>query len=402
MKFDEKYMLFDACSYCYGPAGSLSTVLDDLDNTIDIILIGEGSSLELLKEHPIIKRVIEINTEDLYQLETIKDLLLNAALVVTNMNPVLAVYAKSLGVLTVFIDILPWMDASVDSRVNLVGSLYNNKKFMEKLPDAYKYYENIDLNLMQNYLQDFKIDSSIKNYEVIPPLLDDFVFEGLREDCVTNRLLICTGGLINPDGDSKVLLSFAKCVLQMACMVSKEYRIDEIILCGPEILSTILDSTYEGICVKAVCLPHREFVRLLSKTKYVAIVPGLTSIYETFALGCRTLLLPPTNYSQILQLNAVKNKQLDGDLICDESFEDLISVCEKEGEIETTKILIERIAQELKSNQLEKVLKTGFHNLLGSYDAGITKKRKEYIHAMGKDGVSRVIQSIKAILSKAK
>lgn len=388
------YVLFDACSYCYGPAGSLSTVMDCIDSSIDVYLVGLGSSLEILQSHKSVKKVFKLDTEDLYQLEKIKDIIQKASLIVTNMNPVLAVYSKIVGAKVIFIDILPWMDASIESRLKSVKMLNRNNEFLESLPNLEIYYQNIDKFIMQNYLEEFPIDTNIKNYEVVSPLLDSFVYEGLK-NVIDNRLLICTGGLFNPDVEPTSLFSYCDVLIDAACRVSEQNGISEILLCGPPALSKFTQFYKDKLNVKAVCLAHYDFVRLLSTSKYVAIVPGLTSIYETFALGCNTLLLPPTNYSQVFQIQAVRNQNLGGNLICKNLFPQMIHTCKEYGEIQATKQLMKLIDEVIKSGELYHVIEEGFSELFLCPNSPIVQKRKQFIHGMGKNAVERILYNIR-------
>lgn len=391
------YMLFDACSYCYGPAGSLSTVMDCIDPNIEIYLAGLGSSLEILQTHKSVKKIIELDTEDMYQLEKIKDIIQNASVIVTNMNPVLAVYSKIVGAKVVFIDILPWMDASVESRIQSVKMLNRNSEFLKSVPNVETYYQNIDIFIMQNYLEEFPIDSKIRNYEIVSPLLDPFVYDGLK-NVSENRLLICTGGLFNPDVNPSTLFSYSEVVIDVAHRIAEQNGIAEIILCGPPALSKLVRPYKGKVKIKALCLAHHDFVQLLSTSRYVAIVPGLTSIYETFALGCNTLLLPPTNYSQVLQTQAVRNKNLDGNLICENLFPQMLHICEENGEIQATQKLMELIDEVIESRKFHSAIEKGLTQLFLCPNSDITQIRKQYIHNMGKNAVQKILDSISQLI----
>ncbi|WP_139787304.1 hypothetical protein [Cohnella massiliensis] len=401
------YILVDACSYCYGPASTVSTILDAIGaekRSFDIVFLGTGSSLEFLQGHPAIDRIVEVNTESFSALEQIQDVVSRASLALVNTNPVLAIFAKQRRVPVVYVDILPWMHPEIESQIDSIRGLYDNEARLAQIKRPQDLLAGADKFLMQAYLTDFPVDPSIRNPIRIAPLLDRHLQERPRPGADRRRrLLISTGGLFNPDTREEALVEYARQIAEIGWEAARGAGLDEVFICGPEKLQTIIPARKAGqTSLTAARFPHSAFMEQLKNSDYIAIVPGLTSIYETFGLGIPTLLLPPTNYSQVLQTRAVIDSGLADRLAVTEGFVEICRETARHGEIEGTRRLLRMLEEALRGKSFRQSVRNGFERLLGtSREDAVLSKRQSFMHALGNDGAETVAKHVLGLFAPA-
>lgn len=398
MSMKREYLLFDACSYCFGPAGSLAPILRELYNLLGnkykFVFAGCGSSMELMKKSTYISEFYEMDTEDFFSLDEASDLICGATAVITNTNPVMAIFARSKGVKTFFVDILPWMHNSVAKKLSSIENLNDNKRYLIEHPEAGDLLASVDAYLYQRYLVDFNIEKRYENAICVPPISQTMVSTGKVD--VKDRIVISTGGLFSPDIEAeKILIGFGNQIIESAIKAAKSCQVSEILVCGPKVLQEKLDNFDYDFNISVICMEHDEFLETISNSRYLAIVPGLTTIYEAFLTQNRTLLLPATNYSQILQLEAVKEAGLGMDLTCEDIFAENSKDCIEAGEIDGTAMMLAHMSNILDNGKLKQVVDDGFGMLLD--DRGVdtlTMERRQYVINMGNDGAKDVAMRI--------
>lgn len=397
-EIDKKYIIFDACSYCYGPAGSLGPIVEELRNvlgdTYRFIFAGYGSSMEVMRKSDFIDEYYELNTESFDELIKHDSFICSSYAIVTNTNPVMAIYAKSKDKKVFFVDILPWMHNAISKKIESVKDLHNNKNYFENNESASELLAQVDTYIYQKYITDFAIDGKYKNIVCIPPI------SGYKSNKNTHkmekRLVISTGGLISPDIDSKeTLFDFVQVMLDEAIEISRKYGINEIVLCGPEILKKRINVSNGNQMVKVSSLEHNRFLELIACSEYLAIIPGLTTIYEAFLTKNKTLLLPSTNYSQILQSQAICEANLGKELICEEVMGEDSILCVEAGEIEGTKLIIQYIKKYLKEGKIKDIFSMGFDRLFSAdKNYELTEKRFNHVINMGENGAKQAADEI--------
>lgn len=399
-----EYILFDATSYCFGPAGSLNSIVDELHSLLseyyDFVFAGYGSSMELMRLNDNFSKLVNLDTEDFEALESMSDLVCNASAIVTNTNPVMAIYAKSKGKRVFVVDILPWMHNTVVNKIESVRHLKNNSQYFLRHSDSGNLLAEADIYIYQKYLVDFELDKLYKKPFCIAPISQIKQNENIQVK--RNKLVISTGGLFNPDVDAEnVLLKFGNQIIEAAVTEGRKHCINSIVLCGPQILQNKLEySKYDGY-VSVVCLKHSDFLQIIAESEFLAIVPGLTTIYEAFLTGNPTLLLPSTNFSQILQTEAVRKAGLGERLVCEDIFTSITAECIKAGEVDGTEKMMKHMSQCIDSGEVRRVLEKGFDQLFVSKaDSEFNTKRKRRIEEMGNNGAKEAANIIYQMISE--
>lgn len=396
---EEKYIIVDACAYCYGPAGSMDSIISAVNTKYQIILLGTGSALELLGKNKRITKIYEVDTENYFALEKYKALISNAKLVLCNTNPVMASFAKYCGCVVFYIDILPWMNSTITEKCHGIIELYNNGEFVEKNNmNLDGCLSDVDMYYLQSYFVKFDVDSKIKNYKLIAPLVPKDIYDENNFER-KNNLIISTGGLINPDIEENddTLCEFVRLLVKCSMKYADLNNLEHVYLCGPEVLKEINTNNYNGrLTVNSY--GHNEFLKLVNSSKYIAFVPGLTTMYEAFLMKVKSLLLPPTNCSQVLQLDAIEKSNLSGKLICWNVDSMIVDYCLKTTEVETAKKICELLKDWIKSGVLEEMLLNGFDNLFSDVGGEVTEMRYEAVINMGQDAIKFIVDDINVFL----
>jgi len=398
----KNYLLVDACSYCFGAASTTSAVLDQLSYEIGhVVFIGTGSALEFLRQHPRITHVIEANTEHLSELQNHRAKIKNASLILVNTNPVMALFARSLGVPVAYIDILPWLERTLDEKIQTVACLYDNCGGFREIADPVEQLAQVDCYIMQSYFHAFDVDLRIRNPILVPPLLGT-VAETQQDPkkILTHdeRLLVSMGGLFNPDVSPEPLIRYARIVADISWQIASKNGYKEVWFCGPEILCNYIPQRDQATSLRVFRLSHPDFLNAVAFSKSVAIVPGLTSIYETFASGTPTLLLPPTNYSQVLQVRAVRDCGLAGELIANAwQITDERILIDK-SEVDSTRQIADLLDRAAKNGKLKKNLRSCFERLIRTQQKDpLIIQRQEVVNRRGLDGALQAAKEIEKV-----
>lgn len=383
------YLLVDACSYCYGAAGTTSAVLDRLAAEIPCVLVAKGSSLELLRAHRRLDHVVECDTEDWRELCRIAPLVERASLAFVNTNPVMTVFARARGVPVVYLDIIPWLNATVAEQTSALESLFDNADGFASL-DARALFAGAERFLLQTYLVPFDHDPSIAAPKLVGPLLHSTLVGGRAPAQRENRLLVSVGGLFNPDTPPEDLVPYVRDVANTACETAAEYGIADVWLAGPPRLRAIVRERSGPPRLTVRHLAHGRFVELLLRSEFAAVAPGLTSIFECFAAAVPTLLLPATNLSQMRQVAAVRACGLDGELDAGRALAArYASLAAETDEIVATRRIGAALREAAADGSLPDALRAGFATLLSSQDGDeLHARRHRYVRSLGGDGAA--------------
>ena len=275
-------LLCDAIPFCYGPAAALETFLRSLFSIsaagFDVDVLASGSTLELLERARLPVRLLPVDSEDPADLATVPFESYAAFLNVC--NPVSFDHARSRGTRVAYLDFLLWMHSG----------------------PAPSYFD-ADLYLAENYPGTSQWVETrgreLSNLRLIPPVIRAAV----RSDPCPGYLLVGLGGLYSRLTQPGVNTNYASFVIESVLDVLPRDRFSRVLIAGPE---GIADSTRRMIGNRAgvdyASLAHEAFVDELSRAEVFLSHPGLYAAFEAMLGGVPTAFLPPSNYTQILQL----------------------------------------------------------------------------------------------------
>lgn len=189
------------------------------------------------------------------------------------LDPELATFLEDMGVKVLYIDSLPFMWTGADYIPNNVYAYCG-----QKYPD---YKPNSAL-------------SSVKNYIWVEPIIPNFTVKEQEDYIVLNF-----GGLHSPFGDGTEYFN-----LVMDALI-KVVGSEKIYITGGRNVVELVKKNYPQYCCKTYS--HLDFLKLVSGASKFFTSPGLTTIYETYGMNIKTIILPPQNLSQFYNVSVAKN-----------------------------------------------------------------------------------------------
>jgi len=283
-------LLCDAIPFCYGPAAALDAFLGALfaSSTVApaVDVLATGSTRELLERSSLPIRLLPIDSEDPAALETVPFASYDAFFNVC--NPVSFGAARRAGTPIAYLDFLLWMHSGA-------------------IPD----YFDADLYLAENYpgTREWVLDrgANVANLDVVAPLITPATHRRSER----GFLLIGLGGLysrLTVPGQNN---NYAPFVVRSVLDAIPAGRFSRVLIAGPARLAqTMHDLTSGRTNVEYASLSHDEFVETLSRAELFVSHPGLYAAFEAMLGGVPTAFLPPSNYTQVLQLRHYRSSGL--------------------------------------------------------------------------------------------
>ena len=283
-------LLCDAIPFCYGPAAALDAFLEALFAALpappDVDILATGTTRELLSRTKYPVTLLPIDSEDPAALKTIPFETYDAFLDVC--NPVSFSVARESGIPTVYLDFLLWMHHG-------------------PAPD----YFDADLYLAENYPSTAewieRRGKDVRNLHVIPPL----VAERPPRTPVAGSLLIGLGGLYSRLTVPGANTNYVPLVLEQVLNALPSDRFSRVVIAGPRgIAATVQETIGDRHGVEYVSLSHEQFLAALAEAEVFVSHPGLYGAFEGMLRGVPTAFLPPSNYTQVLQLRNYRPRGL--------------------------------------------------------------------------------------------
>jgi hypothetical protein len=273
-------LLCDAIPFCYGPAAALEALIRALlerSSGLDIEVLASGTTRELLERSDLAVPLLPVDSESTAELSALDIGRYQAFLSVC--NPVSLGVLKSRGLPGAYVDFLLWMHSG---------------------PAADHF--GADLYLAENYpgTADWvdRRGAEIASLTVIPPLIQRPTRQPRR-----GTLLVGLGGMYSRLTIPGVNTNYATYVTRQILAALPSQRFAEVVIAGPSALAAQLApliGSRQGISYCS--LSHDEFLRRLGSCEAFLSHPGLYAPFEAMLAGVPTAFLPPSNYTQILQL----------------------------------------------------------------------------------------------------
>lgn len=223
--------------------------------------------------------VVNIDERNSSDLETLFKQYENPCVFVC-LNRIAIKTAKSMGLMTFFIDSLTWL--------------------WKKIPEEY---------LLADIYYSFDIFDTLRkipkkiNIKVIPPVLGDLPRPKLRKD---KKILVHIGGFEVP-----FIKELSKSYLLLLSEVLNIQNLDtKIIVTGGSRALSYLKPFVKKPNVEIVTLQRNEFLDLLNGVSHFITTSGLTASLEAFSLSTPTSFILPSNLSQWHQLKNFDNRGL--------------------------------------------------------------------------------------------
>jgi hypothetical protein len=274
-------ILCDAVPFCFGPAAALETLLGEVWSSaslqLEVDVLATGSSFEFLERSKLPLSLLQVDSEDPGALARL-DLRPYSAFL-TICNPVSWRAMRGRGLPSAYVDFLLWMHSGP------AGDHFN-----------------ADLYLAENYPCTAEwIDRrgrEISSLVMIPPLIQPAV-RRLRP----GMLLIGFGGMYSRLTIPGVNTNYASYMTEQVLAALKPGRFERVVIAGPHGLGPLLEPLLKGFSGATFHgFSHREFLEALGECEAFLSHPGLYAPFEAMLGEVPTGFLPPSNYTQILQL----------------------------------------------------------------------------------------------------
>jgi hypothetical protein len=273
-------ILCDAIPFCFGPAAALETLLQSICSTepaYEIDVLATGSTREFLERSELPLSLLAVDSEDREALAQL-DLSPYTAFL-TLCNPVSLKIMQGRGLPGAYVDFLLWMHSGPAGE-----------------------HFSADLYLAENYPGTSEWiaqrGGEIPSLVTIPPLVQPAVRNPKR-----GTLLVGFGGMFSRLTVPGVNTNYATYVTEQLLAAVVPGRFERILLAGPEGLRPLIEPLVRGHSGAAYhSFSHREFLQALGECEAFLSHPGLYAPFEAMLGGVPTGFLPPSNYTQILQL----------------------------------------------------------------------------------------------------
>jgi len=169
-------------------------------------------------------------------------------------------------------------------------------------PELHEVLNKNILVLAQNFIGVEERAKDYKSVKVVGPLLpDDFFRPVIRSN--RSGVLVNFGGFQSPHHCQKeacIYLSNLYPILNY--IIHSGY---EICIAGGNLILDQLSEHYPSVASYTQKLKHSDIRKKMINARMYLTIPGLGSIYESFFTGVPTYFLPPTNFTQTLQLESI-------------------------------------------------------------------------------------------------
>lgn len=276
----------------YGPVCTTLPILKRLKNIMpNIDLFGFGGDLvyEQCSKSNLFKLFYKIDVKNIEQINNYLNKHKYCSLVISNSNLESVRVSLKYNLNVVFIDILAFLHSQWPEYLKRCKLLIIQDYFSvsEVINKKLKYYPNISL-------VDSLVDNASQN------VIEDYAIISLGGGTFSHHM--------NNDFIPwyfQIVASIIKGVVQV--LIRHEI---EFYLCAGSCLASGVQKLAN---VKIETYSHNEYIDMLGKAKFALITPGLTGINECRQFKRPIFLLPPLNYSQVIQARfAMDNWGVDG------------------------------------------------------------------------------------------
>ena len=317
-------ILCEAVSFGFGPVGKLLAIAELLSVNFDLDFIGSGCSFDLAKKSDFFCKFFEFDTTS-FDSEIPHEIIDAYDVVISVINPVFGEQVLNRNKKLIVIDSLFYMWRNL-----------------------HPVWRNCNLLIIQSFHEESERlkREQLSNALIVGPIISNSIKSKTNRS--DKQLVMNFGGADYPYlSDSNVLPEFIKSIaIQLASINGFD---EKTITIGSRFCRELACLEEYGYTIQT--FSHHEFLKLLKSAYVLMTVPGLTSTFEAFSLSIPTLFLPPMNYSQLLNLQKLKNNDVADYSI---NWHDIYKVPEEILEEKKGVSLVESfLTNSLKNNEMQ-------------------------------------------------
>lgn len=376
-----KKILLYAAPFSYGPTGKALSLASHLKDLYQVELAGYNSSYELMK---LDKDISLINYEFRSSEPLANQTILNYDLIISCSDLNLTLRANQLGVKSIMLDSLFWWQVpscdeilSTDAYVvqDFIGVREAISSLPQKCPNLHKVGAVLRKDLEKLKDQHEREEHILINYGGLEsPYVKvprDSRYPFILTELLSYLFKECSGFKFTVTGNSKAM-----------SILSQEY------------------SDYKNVEFKT--LQHDDFIVCIAKSKLIITSPGIETFYESISLATPSVLLPPNNSTQHLQLLALINSGIESP-VCHYNY-----YCEKYkyetnfDESNQIKTVLKNIDYIYESKDLRNSYLTNLSALINSRLSPnldiYERKKQEYIKSIGCQGGQAIVKVVNDLI----
>lgn len=283
-------ILLNAEAFGFGPSAAIAAIAPLLQKArFSISYIGEAHTLDLQRQIPYQNIFDVTNLSPAKRQQLLQTLAAEYDLFFTAMDFNMAQLAKQAGMKVGIYDALTWYwrKESTDTDHELTLGW----------PDIRPIVQSADLYAVQKF---YGVEKKIRatsgllpHTTFVAPIVQKVTARGMRDTVLLNL-----GGLQNPAWNFEDTVLYARLIIDTVKRV----------LAPDESLTVATSSAVAEAVDEPDCRSHTraEMIKVLAKTKYALMTPGLGNIYDSANYGIPTVWLPPANDSQGQQVTILE------------------------------------------------------------------------------------------------
>lgn len=373
-----KRLVLTAQDFCFGSIGPLLYLADLLkSNQYKLIFVGFGTSLQLAKRFPF-DEIHELDTEDPRNTHNLETIISKSDAIISCTDIPSITAAKKFKKISVWVDILFWF-----------------------WPDIPKELFDVDL-----YIREWAFDASVNearfgtkitNLQTVGPIMGT-----VKKLVRKNQAIISFGGAqathvyqVGKDTNYPFI---------MTDILSKQVDWSDfkrVILATSERVIEQLKTRFSNTPFDFITLAHDRFLTEMSQSEVVLITPGLITTQCAFYSETPVISLPPSNDSQYIQLEKLRNLGLAPASVGLSDFFPKLDLLHLPGN-ESTRLVMEQLRVLEKSPEAQVQIGSCINKLVqtrNSWSKDSVAKGKTYIDFLGGNGASLAVEKIIKLLS---
>lgn len=365
-------ILVSAECFGYGPITTVLNIVKYLKQYKNVCLdfIGSGISLEQAKLSNYFDKYYICNTYDKNDLERCKSIIKQYDIFLSSENIEGAVFAVKNNIKKVYYaDNLMWMWDKLPEELNKVSKFF--------ISEIIPVQENLE-----------RIGKNIKNPLIVGPIREIDVGEKSLE----NQLMINIGGASSFLLDNNIITNFYNKLFNEILLNQNLERFSRIIVCGgSEVIDKlVLPKTNLNIIKRT--LSNEEYTNEMKKSTHCIIASGLGNFIETIGLQKNIMILPPINYSQLLQIDYYEKSNFGFEIITWSKFDFYKEIPKYLDEDTGVNLVVQNIKNYLK-NDYSNLVNEALNKFLNEKQDKYFEIRNNYIGNLKKDA-SKIIAKI--------
>lgn len=357
-----KKIVYDPVPFCFGPTGKAISINKELSGWSKSILLARGTSEQLGKNE--FDQVVKIKPTK-HWFDRNKDMIESADLLINVMNWKTAISEINMAKFAM-VDSLFWM--------------------WDKMP---KKIANADFYFIQNF---FPIDEQIKKFEISNPIKVGPIVTNVKKTKNNGKIVVHFGGV---ESDMIHFLKNSHYPITILNIISKAVGDRKVLFCGNGKVLNYLKPLNKNKNFEFKLFHHDKFLEIAANSSLIITTPGLTTVFELLNTKAPILFLPPSNYSQYLNLKKFQDEEIaDKNINLDNLYKN-ISIKSRIPQKIGVNMVLKALGRLSKDDKTQNAVSKLIETQVNSNYSRIIKKQNNYFRKLGGNGTKQIGKILK-------